>query len=400
MEKANLNQSDIIIVGGGPSGLACALEAERAGYSVVVVAPEDTVLQTDARTTALMVPAIQMLVRYGLWDILRPNAAALRFLRIIDDTKRIVKAPLVDFAASEIGEEAFGYNIPNQVLNRVLLNKVKQCTSIGIVEKQAVAFQSNDVSAEVELSDGAKLQAQLVIGADGVNSLVRQSAGIDVRKWAYPQTACVMAFDHERPHENRSTEFHTPFGPFTQVPLPGNRSSLVWVRTPEDARVMCALSSEDLCRVVEEQMQSMLGNLSNPTIVQAWPLSSLVAKKFSGKRVILIGQAAHAFPPIGAQGLNLGFRDIDDFGSALQLAHGDAGAKAVTDRYNTKRLADVYMRTGAVDVLNRSLLSGFVPLQMGRALGMSVLKSVPVIRNIFMREGIKPGSSLSGMFKR
>jgi 2-octaprenyl-6-methoxyphenol hydroxylase len=92
--------------------------------------------------------------------------------------------------------------------------------------------------------------------------------------------------------------------------------------------------------------------------------------------------------------LNLGFRDIADLESALRLSKKDAGSDVVTSSYNRNRLADVYLRTGAVDALNRSLLSGFLPLQAGRALGMGVLKHVGPLRNLLMRQGVKPGSSL------
>lgn len=389
---------DIVVAGGGPAGLAVALECADKGKKVILVAPEGSHVDTDARTTALMMPSIAMLERYGVWGNCQKEAAPLRVLRIIDDTNRFLRAPNVDFHASEIGEDAFGYNIPNQSLNSALSSAVLESKSISVLSGMVSSAEFSDKYARVTLSDGNEIEAQLVIGADGVNSIVRQAAGIDVRRWEYRQTACVMAFDHKRPHENTSTEFHTPEGPFTQVPLPGNRSSLVWVRRPEDAEDISALGSAALSSAIERQMQSLLGKVSNPTKVQKWPLSSMVAAKFSARRVALIGQAAHAFPPIGAQGLNLGFRDIDDLGVAMARSTGDSGSPIVTTSYDRKRRADVYLRTGAVDLLNRSLLSGFAPLQVGRALGLNVLKNSTLLRGVFMKEGIRPGSSVGNLF--
>ncbi|MEM9573947.1 MAG: UbiH/UbiF family hydroxylase, partial [Pseudomonadota bacterium] len=385
--------ADIVVVGGGPTGLCAALVAERRGFSVILLAPSGSHIETDARTTALMVPAIAMLEELDVWTEVAPNSAPLRTLRIVDDTNRLLRAPLVDFHADEIGEGAFGYNIPNQKLNAALETAVKD-SSINRLDASASAIAFEKDRARVILSDGAVVDADLVVGADGSHSIVRQAAGIDVRKWSYEQTACVLAFDHARNHENVSTEFHTPHGPFTQVPLPGNRSSLVWVMKPEDAVTFVDQDEDALCEQIEQQMQSILGKISNVTRPQAWPLSSAVAHKFSGNRVALIGQAAHVFPPIGAQGLNLGFRDILDLGKALDCSKDNAGSDAVTSTYNLKRLADVYLRTGAVDALNRSLLSGFLPLQAGRVLGMGVLKNVAPLRELLMREGIKPGGFL------
>ena len=146
-------------------------------------------------------------------------------------------------------------------------------------------------------------------------------------------------------------------------------------------------------------MHSMLGKVSNVGRVQAWPLSSLVAEMFAHTRLMLIGQAAHAFPPIGAQGLNLGFRDIADLGAVLSQ-ETDPGADRVTSAYGRKRRADILLRTGAVDALNRSLLTGFLPVQMTRAAGMSLLRNVPFLRSVFMHEGMRPGSGFSALRKR
>lgn len=386
--------SDIAVCGGGPTALCAALECARLGMSVVLIAPKSTDLADDARTTALMMPAIKMLKALNVWEDCEAAAAPLQTLRIIDDTKRLFRAPSVDFHASEIEEEAFGYNIPNKVLNSVLSQHVKANKGIKTVDAMVSAASFDGDNATLLTEDGAQVEAKLIVAADGVHSIVRKSAGIDVRKWSYEQTACVLAFDHSVSHQNISTEFHTPFGPFTQVPLPGNRSSLVWVMKPDDVDNIKHMSEETLAGTIEKQMQSMLGKISNVTKPQAWPLSSLVAHRFAHKRMVLIGQAAHAFPPIGAQGLNLGFRDIADLSISLAKAHDDAGAETVTDSYNRARRADVYLRTGAVDALNRSLLSGFLPLQLGRAFGMSILKNISPLRALVMRQGIMPGSRI------
>jgi 2-octaprenyl-6-methoxyphenol hydroxylase len=391
------SHADIVVVGGGPTGMAAALECASHGRSVIILAPSGSHVDSDARTTALMVPSIDLIKAMGVWEDCAPHAAPLRTLRIVDDTKRLLHAPTTDFKAEEIGENEFGYNIPNRILNAALQKAIDGTPTIQQMDISLSAVHYSEDAAELTLSDGNKITAQLVVGADGAQSIVRQSAGIDVRRWDYPQTACVMAFDHARSHNFVSSEFHTVEGPFTQVPLPGKRSSLVWVRKPEEVQTLMAMGDDELCLAIEKQMQSMLGKISNPTKVQAWPLSGSLAHQFAKRRCVLVGQAAHAFPPIGAQGLNLGFRDVEDLGAALSSAPKDADASSVTSHYDRKRRTDIYLRTGAVDLLNRSLLSGFVPLHMARALGMGALKYGGPLRGIFMREGIKPGSSFSNI---
>ena len=143
---------------------------------------------------------------------------------------------------------------------------------------------------------------------------------------------------------------------------------------------------------VEQRMQSILGKVTVEGTAQSFPLSGMAAKAFGKDRAILIGEAAHAFPPIGAQGLNLSLRDImatTSLLSDLPTIPDDFGA-----RYDRKRRADVLTRTVSVDLLNRSLLSDFLPVQMLRAVGLQALASVPLLRNLMMHEGLNPGSAL------
>jgi 2-octaprenyl-6-methoxyphenol hydroxylase len=224
--------------------------------------------------------------------------------------------------------------------------------------------------------------------------MVREAAGIAVRTWSYPQSAMVLNFYHSRSHQNVSTEFHTESGPFTQVPLPGDRSSLVWVQTPTGAAANAAKTGPELSRLVEERMQSLLGKVTVEDGAQVWPLSGMTAARFGKGRAALIGEAAHVFPPIGAQGLNLSLRDIMALTEILCDQPEQPIAALAGNRFDARRRTDILSRTASVDLLNRSLLSDFLPVQMLRAAGLHVLASLPPLRNIVMREGIEPGRGI------
>jgi 2-octaprenyl-6-methoxyphenol hydroxylase len=342
-------------------------------------------------------PAIEYLDSLGIWETIRPDTAALASMRIVDGTRRLIRSPAVTFRASEIGTEAFGYNIPNLVLNRALHEAVTAHPRIARNFSNATAYQHNADSISVTFSDGQVVTTPLVVAADGRNSLARDAAGIKTRRWHYPQTAVVCSFSHKVPHQNISTEFHTEDGPFTQVPLPGNRSSLVWVANPLRAKNLMALDTEQLAREIETKMQSMLGEITVDTKQQAWPLSGLVPLKFAAKRTILIGEAAHVFPPIGAQGLNLGTRDVETLITALSKDKQDAGSDRVIRAYDSGRRPDILARTGSVDVLNRTLLSDFLPAQIIRGTGLEILRVVPPLRAFFMREGLRPGGGFKAL---
>jgi 2-octaprenyl-6-methoxyphenol hydroxylase len=383
---------EIAVIGGGLAGMIAAIALGRGGRNVALIAPPAP--RQDRRTTALMDQSIRFLDRLTLWDKLKPAAAPLATMRIIDGTNRLLRAPTTTFRSAEVGLEAFGYNFPNKALMEVLEAAVSAEGNITRFTAFAAAIEVSADIVAITLADGETLAAEFAIGADGRKSMLRETVGIDTRNWSYPQTAMVLNFAHLLPHENISTEFHTENGPFTQVPLPGNRSSLVWVQNPSDAQARSEMSLAALSNVVEERMQSLLGKVTVEEGVQIWPLSGMMAHRSGKGRVALIGEAAHVFPPIGAQGLNLSLRDVMALSDILcgrpELpVPADAG-----NQFDRKRRADIMTRTASVDVLNRSLLSDFLPVQVMRAAGLHILAALPPLRNLVMREGIEPGGGL------
>src|SRR5690606_26283865 len=229
----------------------------------------------------------------------------------------------------------------------------------------------------------------------------REAAGIAVRSWRAGQSALVLNFSHTRPHDDTSTEFHTEDGPFTQVPLPGLRSSLVWVTRRRRADELATLADATLSRMIEERMQSMLGRVTvepgGANARQVFPLASALPARFAARRIALVGEAAHIFPPIGAQGLNLGIRDAEDLARVAAAHAADPGAKAALSAYDRARRPDILARSSAVDMLNRSLLSAMLPAQAARPAGLSLLRIAPPLRAFFMREGLRTGGGVASL---
>lgn len=388
---------EVAVVGGGLAGRIAALAFARAGFETALVAPDDA--RADQRTTALMDQSIAFLDNLGVWDSVRPEAAPLAIMQIIDATGRLLHAPTVNFRAAEIGLDAFGYNIPNAPFLAILGEELGRLPNLSAFQTSVARADLASEAVRLNLSDGRDISARLVIAADGRKSLIRETAGIGVDTTRYPQTAVVLNFAHDRPHGGVSTEFHTRTGPFTQVPLPGNRSSLVWVVTPQEATEILQLPPDVLNRRIESQMQSMLGKVRVEGTAQGWPLSAMTARRFGAGRVALVGEAAHVFPPIGAQGLNLSLRDIE---TALELAtqaRSASGDLAIGEAYDRRRRADIVSRTAAIDLFNRSLLSGFLPIQMLRTAGLHMLSAIPPLRHLAMNEGVAPGRGFRSLPK-
>ncbi|MEC9342548.1 MAG: FAD-dependent monooxygenase, partial [Pseudomonadota bacterium] len=149
---------------------------------------------------------------------------------------------------------------------------------------------------------------------------------------------------------------------------------------------------------IERLMQSMLGRIRILGEVQAWPLSGMTARRFGSGSLVLVGEAAHVFPPIGAQGFNLGIRDVQLVDRLT--AAGKGGLSRLGDSYHARRLADIGTRTASIDLLNRSLLSGFLPVQAARSLALHAFSGIGPLRRMVMREGVAPGSQFRHLADR
>jgi 2-octaprenyl-6-methoxyphenol hydroxylase len=376
---------DCVVVGAGPAGLAAALALRQVGFDAVCVGPMPDPKRPDGRTTALLQGSVRFLDLLGVWSRFGADAAPLSALRLIDRTGRLLRAPDMVFEASEIGEPAFGYNIPNTQIVAALTDALGASfiATSGVTGIEAIAG-----AMRVSLADGRRLDAKLVVGADGRQSLCRQTAGIQTREWRYDQTATVCNFAHGRPHNGVCTEFHYAQGPFTVVPLAGRRSSLVWVARPADAAGLAAMSDAEFTQAIAAKLGGLLGDITEMGARAAFPIAALVARKLTGERLALIGEAAHVMPPIGAQGLNLGFRDVADLAACAARASQDPGAAEMLAAYETARRGDVLTRMAAADLLNRTLVSGLLPLQFARGAGLMALAMFAPLRRAAMRRGM------------
>jgi len=397
----NDGKFDVAVVGAGPAGLAAALAIARQGVKVAVIAPQTDA--TDNRTAALFTSSLQLLHSLGVWDDCVASSEPLKAIRIVDDTGTLLRAPEVLFAASEVGLDVLGYNIPNSVLTQALRRQARAGDAITFYETSAAAIDIGGGSAALRLTDGTDLNVRLIVGADGRKSLCRSAAGIGTRAWAYEQSALTCSFAHQRPHDGISTEFHRPAGPLTVVPLPGRSSGLVWVDRPAIAQRLADLDETAFRGALEARLQGLLGSIGEIGQRGVFPLSGLVADTAAHNRVALVGEAAHVIPPIGAQGLNLGLRDAaliaDHIGDAVRLG-GDIGGQQTLEAYARGRRLDVATRVWSIDLLNRSLISGFLPVQLLRGLGLHALKSIGPLRRLAIREGLTPSYVAPSLMRR
>jgi 2-octaprenyl-6-methoxyphenol hydroxylase len=387
---------DVFVVGAGLAGAAAAIGFARSGFSVISSGAIDRLAQ--GRTVALLGRSVDFLADLGVWDEVENSASPLRSLRIVDDTGSLFAARPVEFHAREIRREAFGWNIANARLADILAKPLGASPNLARVEAKVESFDFSGEYAVIGAADGRRFRARLVVGADGRASSARKAAGIDARSHRYGQSALTMFLAHTRPHDDFSTEFHTRQGPFTLVPLPGSReapfrSSLVWVMSEAEARRRAALDDEALASEIEARAHGLLGAMRIEDGRGVFPMVRQSVARLTATRLALVGDAAHAFPPIGAQGLNLGLRDVEGLLDAARAARADGadiGGDAALARYAASRRPDIALRTMAVDGLNWSLLADFAPVDALRGLGSAALRHIGPLRRLVMRRGLGP----------
>jgi 2-octaprenyl-6-methoxyphenol hydroxylase len=379
-----------IISGAGPAGLAAACLLGLDGVKTAVIAPAPS---PDPRTTALMQPSMQLLKFIGVWnDELQSVSAPLKHLHLIDDTGNLITAPTIEFSASEMDLNEFGWNVPLAHLVPILRTRAENL-GVTFITGTSLSAATNEDCIIVKTESGENYSAKTLLAADGADSLLRKSLGIATENWAFDQSALATSFAHSASHQSISTEYHKSAGPFTTVPLPGNRSSLVWMDRPTRIEALLKLSDAELVTEIQLETKGTLGRISDIGPRKAFPMKGQRATTFATKRCMVIGEAAHVLPPIGAQGLNLSLRDAAQ-AADLIIGADDPGSDKVLKEYNALRQADVLPRQQMVNLMNQSLLSNFPAFAMARAAGLGAIASFTPLRKMAMQQGLAPSANL------
>ncbi len=393
------------IVGAGPAGLAGALALAHVGADIALIGPPPAKASTNSaetRTAALLVSSVDFLKALKVFDRLAAEAAPLKAIRIIDVSRSLIRAPDIEFRASELGLPAFGYNIANTALVEALYARAQEVLP-AIIPANVERVMIEDAAVRLDCTNGSAVTARLVMAADGRRSLCREAAGIEVSEWRYDQGAIASSFRHARAHEGVAIELHREGASLTTVPLPDPRASaLILVRSASDIASLIERDDERFADELADRLDGLLGQIEGVGPRASFPVAGLTAKSLAARRIALVGEAGHILPPIGAQGLNLGLRDAAALADCVADALGrgaDLGGDSVLQTYRASRRLDVISRAVGVDLLNRSLLTSFVPLQAARGIVLHGLNALPPLRRMVMRVGLQPPSTLPSLMR-
>lgn len=395
--------AEALIVGGGLVGPAVALALAKGGVSSIVIdaAPEETRRDPDfdGRAYAVALASLKFWKALGVWPRVAANAQIINDILVSDGRPGEEASPFfLHFDHRELDEGVYGYMVEDRFLRRALLDLIAETPLIET--RSAACVERADADGPVAravLEGGETLTGRVLIGCDGRASRVASDAGIERTGWDYGQTGLVCAVEHAAPHHGVAHEFFLPAGPFAILPLPGNRSSLVWTERTEESDRIHALDDAGYLAEIHLRFGDFLGALTLAGKRYAYPLRLSLANHYAAPRVALVGDAAHAVHPLAGQGLNLGVRDVAALAEVIVEARRrgeDVGALDVLRRYEAWRRFDSTALALAMDALNRLFSNDDPVLRPLRDAGLAMVSASGPARRFFMRmaAGVKEGN--------
>jgi len=394
MEGNGIIRADVAVAGGGLIGPALALALARAGFEVAVIdrlaEPVRADPEFDGRAYAVALASARLLGVLGLWRGLEPLAQPIRDIVVGEGVPGSHPGAMLHFDPRETDEGRVGWILEDRYLRRALIDAMDagpRSRQVAPAEVAGAAFDGP--RARIALADGRAVEAGLAVAADGRRSALGAAAGIRRQVFGYNQTGLVNAIEHELPHHGTAHQSFFSGGPFAVLPLPGNRSSLVWSERSAEARRLHALPDDVFTAEIAARVGGRLGAIRLAGRRWAYPLDLTLAERYAAPRLVLAGDAAHGVHPIAGQGMNMGLRDVAALAEVLVEAARrgeDIGAVDVLERYQRWRRFDATAMALGMDALNR-LFSNANPMLRGvRDLGLAVVGRIGPLRRGFMRE--------------
>ena len=413
---------DVLIVGGGMVGQTLAVALGGAGLTVAMIDRADPASFLDAgfdgRVSAIAAGSRRVLEALGVWAALAGKAEPIRDIRVTEtnsplfihfDHEDLARGGLRNNLwrhmrhASPDGASAepFGHIVENRDIRSALMGRLAQLPNVTLMAPVELVDVANEPArALATLSDGKRIAASLVVGAEGRESMLRQSRGIAATRWSYGQTAIVCTVTHALPHGGVAHERFLPVGPFAILPMTDgqdtqgrtmHRSSLVWVERAAIVPTMLKLGAADFDGEIARRFGDFLGPVRAIGPRWSYPLGLMHAERYIDERMALIGDAAHAIHPLAGQGLNLGIRDVAALAEVLVDARRlglDIGFGEVLSRYERWRRTDNVVLAAVTDGLNRLFSNTIGPFALARGLGLAAVNRVPPLKRFFMRHAM------------
>ena len=393
MNKVGESDFDVLIVGGGLVGasLACALGQTSFRVAVVESFPLGSQSQPsyDDRTIALALSSRRIFETIDVWQRLQADEAnPIKHIHISDRGH----FGITRLHAEDLHAEALGYVVETRALGGALYKKLQSLDNVTLFcpcEVKSVTTGDDMATAILSGADGERsFSTRLVVVADGGRSALRDQLEIDVQKKVYDQVAIVANVTPGHAHNNTAYERFTSEGPLAVLPIGRQRCAVVWSTHPEKAETILQWSDDEFLSNLQQRFGNRLGQFQRTGSRQRYPLALTQVDNPLRTRMVLIGNAAHTVHPVAGQGFNLGLRDIAALAQVLVEAEAvkqDIGSESVLQRYVDWRQHDNRRTRMFTDGLIGIFSNDFLPMVIGRNLGLLAVDLFPSIKRAFMR---------------
>jgi 2-octaprenyl-3-methyl-6-methoxy-1,4-benzoquinol hydroxylase/2-octaprenylphenol hydroxylase len=382
---------DFAVVGAGMVGAALALKLAQADFDVAVIEPRAPAEwraqdEVDLRVVALAPSSVDLLDAIGAWQsIATARACAYRRMHVWD-----ALAPgALNFDSADEAAASLGHIVENRLIQHVLWQALQAQARVTLHSPARVTATSIDGDRRtLELDDGRRVAARLVIAADGGDSALRELIGIATRDRDYAQRALVAHVTTERAHEATAWQRFLPHATIAFLPLADQRSSIVWSVADQEATRLLALDDATFCAELGAAFDFRLGRIIATTSRAAFPLRLRLAERYTAARFALVGDAAHIVHPLAGQGVNLGLRDAAEL-AAVAIGERDAkrdfAAESALRRFERSRRSDNALSANAFDAIQRVFGSDAMPAAALRGAALAFVDKIVPFKRLFAR---------------
>ena len=338
---------DIIIVGGGAVGaaFACALKDSKLKIAVIEAVSPKADIQTsyDDRGLSISLSSKNILDNLGLWQNISPYSNPIKHIHVSDQHH----FGFVRMDAESMAVPALGHIVLARELGKVLIQTIEAADNISFLCPASVtAVEISVLSASVTVNiDGVDkvISSKLLVAADGAESRTRDMLGVEASVEDYQQAAIISNVMPERPHKDTAYERFTETGPLALLPHSQQRCVLVFTVAANETEKYLQMDEQSFLDALLERFGRRLGKFSKLGQRKSYPLKMLQAEDQVKHRAVILGNAAHAVHPNGAQGFNLGLRDAVSLAEVLieaQEDNQDVGELSLLESYLESRAED------------------------------------------------------------
>ena len=402
-------ETEVLVIGAGPAGASLALALAKAGIETLVVDARDPkgTRPQDTRNYAVVTGSWRLLERIGIAPALEGQTQPLHGLEATDGGTHWFGQPHVLFDDEDLPDredgETLGHMVEAPILQAALDAAMAEQEGLTLLAPARFSsYEAGPRGVTVTLESGETIHARLLIGADGVNSPVREAAGIQTEGRDYQKSVFAANVTLSRPHDGIARQLFTPEGPFATLPLRGDRANLAWYMKRGAAEALAKMTPEAVEAELNHRFADFAGEMKIDGPMGSYPLILKIAEHMVDTRVALVGDAVRRINPLAGQGLNLGFKDVGALIDVMCEARDvglDPGSDVSLEKYEKWRRFDATAAAMFMDGIDRAFSNDSLALKPLRGLALTLARKVTPLRRAMARQASADQAHLPSLMR-